>query len=192
MVQLRETYKYQQQTLNKVLENLPSLYFENCRAGTCGRAESIIFDPHDVESIDMYIKTKIERLTKLDDPNLDMSQSKLSLYYTPTERSLDSTKFLSPCTDVLAGIHINYIEDDFCIPLPSTSRGGLMKQMPLPMFHRQKEVCETTSSTSTAQARSVSVPDLHAAASGDRQNEHINNGKKDDDDEIKKNHETSL
>lgn len=59
VVQLRETYKYQQQTLNKVLENLPSFYFENCRAGTCGRAESIVFDPNDVESIDMYIKTKI-------------------------------------------------------------------------------------------------------------------------------------
>lgn len=31
VLRLREGYKYQQQTLNKVLENLPSLYFENCR-----------------------------------------------------------------------------------------------------------------------------------------------------------------
>ena len=30
-LRLREGYKYQQQTLNKVLENLPSFYFENCR-----------------------------------------------------------------------------------------------------------------------------------------------------------------
>lgn len=35
MLRLREGYKYQQQTLNKVLENLPSFYFENCR----GRVE---------------------------------------------------------------------------------------------------------------------------------------------------------
>lgn len=35
VLRLREGYKYQQQTLNKVLENLPSFYFENCR----GRAE---------------------------------------------------------------------------------------------------------------------------------------------------------
>lgn len=32
VIRLREGYKYQQQTLNKVLENLPSFYFENCRA----------------------------------------------------------------------------------------------------------------------------------------------------------------
>lgn len=31
VLRLREGYKYQQQTLNKVLENLPSFYFENCR-----------------------------------------------------------------------------------------------------------------------------------------------------------------
>lgn len=111
VVQLRETYKYQQQTLNKVLENLPSFYFENCRAGTCARAESIVFDPNDVESIDVYIKSKIEKLTKLDGPLSDdsINQSKLSLYYTPTERSLGS-RILSP-TGELAGIHINYIED---------------------------------------------------------------------------------
>lgn len=31
VLRLREGCKYQQQTLNKVLENLPSFYFENCR-----------------------------------------------------------------------------------------------------------------------------------------------------------------
>lgn len=125
VLQLRQTCKYQQQTINKVLENLPSLYFENCRSGTCGRADSIIFDPNDIEGIDVYIKTKIENLTKIDDHKSDLSQSKLSLYYTPTERSLGSGD------NVLAGVHINYIEKrpnldlpDIAIDiLPSTSKG---------------------------------------------------------------------
>ncbi|GJQ65614.1 hypothetical protein Trydic_g7708 [Trypoxylus dichotomus] len=122
VLQLRETYKYQQQTLNKVLENLPSLYFENCRAGTCGRAESIVFDANDIESIDMYLKTKIDRLTEIDDPTSDITQSKLSLYYTPTERSLGSR--ISPAGDVLAGVHINIIDNKPIPPRlqPSTSR----------------------------------------------------------------------
>ncbi|CAH1996137.1 unnamed protein product [Acanthoscelides obtectus] len=60
VLQLRETYKYQQQTLNKVLENLPSLYFENCRTGTCGKAESLVFE-QDFEDVDCYIKAKMEK-----------------------------------------------------------------------------------------------------------------------------------
>lgn len=40
VLRLREGYKYQQQTLNKVLENLPSFYFENCR----GRGEEDIVE----------------------------------------------------------------------------------------------------------------------------------------------------
>lgn len=116
VLQLRETYKYQQQTLNKVLENLPSLYFENCRAGTCGKAESLIFDPNDIESIDMYIKTKIEKLTVIsDEPSSDITQSKMSLYYTPTERSNESSRGgaggFGDNMEPLAGVHINYIED---------------------------------------------------------------------------------
>ncbi|CAH0560154.1 unnamed protein product [Brassicogethes aeneus] len=108
VLQLRESYKYQQQTLNKVLENLPSLYFENCRAGTCGKAESIVFDANDVENIDIYLKAKIEKLANLEDPNSsELSQSRLSLYYTPTERSLDSDSLKSPLGD----IYINHIEN---------------------------------------------------------------------------------
>lgn len=34
VLRIREGCKYQQQTLNKVLENLPSLYLENCRGRT--------------------------------------------------------------------------------------------------------------------------------------------------------------
>lgn len=128
VLQLRETYKYQQQTLNKVLENLPSLYFENCRAGNCGRAESLVFDPADLESVDFYIKSKIEKLSNLDevpDETENLTQSKLSLYYTPTERSIGS-KVMSPMDDdVLEGVHINYIENRPVMPIlhgPSTSK----------------------------------------------------------------------
>lgn len=106
VLRLRESYKYQQQTLNKVLENLPSLYFENCRSGSCGRSDSMAFDP-DVEVIDMYLKTKIEKLSNLPNPIFD-EESKNSVYYTPTERSVNSRRN-SPIPD---GIHINMIEPD--------------------------------------------------------------------------------
>ncbi|GBP48004.1 Leucine-rich repeat and immunoglobulin-like domain-containing nogo receptor-interacting protein 2 [Eumeta japonica] len=104
ILRIRESYKYQQQTLNKVLENLPSLYFDNCRSGSCGRSDSMAFDP-DVEIIDMYIKTKIEKLSSLPNPD---EESRMSVYYTPTERSVNSRRnsvILAP-----EGIHINIIE----------------------------------------------------------------------------------
>ncbi|CAG9782415.1 unnamed protein product [Diatraea saccharalis] len=106
ILRLRESYKYQQQTLNKVLENLPSLYFENCRSGSCGRSDSMAFDP-DVEVIDMYLKTKIEKLAHLPNPIAD-DESKMSVYYTPTERSVNSRRN-SPIP-IPDGIHINMIE----------------------------------------------------------------------------------
>lgn len=106
VLRLRESYKYQQQTLNKVLENLPSLYFENCRSGSCRRSDSMgPLDP-DVEVIDMYLKTKIEKLSYLPDPIFD-NESKISVYYTPTERSVNSRRN-SPVLP--EGIHINMIE----------------------------------------------------------------------------------
>lgn len=134
VLQIRETYKYQQQTLNKVLENLPSLYFENCRAGTCGgaRAESLVFDINDEtqtdHAVDIYIKSKIEQLSHLDEilTNMDddPTQSRLSLYYTPTERSIGSRCMSS--IDPLTGIIINHIDpfpySDFMEGMPSTSR----------------------------------------------------------------------
>ncbi|XP_057655817.1 uncharacterized protein LOC130893605 [Diorhabda carinulata] len=125
VLQLRETYKYQQQTLNKVLENLPSLYFENCRAGTCGRAESLVFDPQEAESIDCYIKSKIEKLANLDASTTDLTQSRMSLYYTPSERS---SVHKSP-TEISPSIYINYIEDP--------PRGFLMMEEPTTSGYRK-------------------------------------------------------
>lgn len=108
VLRFRESYKYQQQTLNKVLENLPSFYFENCRSGSCGRSDSVVFDPKDIAGIDMYIKTKIDKLAALEVPNLNESQSKMSVYYTPTEISDDA----NDDAPALEGVHINYIEKD--------------------------------------------------------------------------------
>lgn len=48
VLRLREGYKYQQQTLNKVLENLPSLYFENCR----GREGAVGVEEESVEDLE--------------------------------------------------------------------------------------------------------------------------------------------
>lgn len=107
ILRIRESYKYQQQTLNKVLENLPSLYFENCRSGSCGKSDSMAFDP-DVEIIDMYLKTRFEKLSTLPYPLID-DESKISIYYTPTERSLNSRRN-SPI-NIPEGIHINMIEN---------------------------------------------------------------------------------
>lgn len=112
---------------------MPSLYFENCRAGTCGggRAESLIFDPNNDDPdniVDIYIKAKIEKLANLDEITDDATQSRLSLYYTPTERSIGSRCMSS--IDPLTGIYINHIEttrppllyDDYLDSMPSTSR----------------------------------------------------------------------
>lgn len=98
VLRFRESYKYQQQTLNKLLENLPSLYLENCRSGSCGRTDSVVFDPSDISGMDMYIKKKINHnASNLDETNTsEDTQSHLSLYYTPSE--LSESPHLSPGT----------------------------------------------------------------------------------------------
>lgn len=98
VLRFRESYKYQQQTLNKLLENLPSFYLENCRSGSCGRTDSVVFDPSDISGMDMYIKKKINHIAgNLDETNTsEDTQSHLSLYYTPSE--LSESPHLSPGT----------------------------------------------------------------------------------------------
>ncbi|KAI8441168.1 hypothetical protein MSG28_009406 [Choristoneura fumiferana] len=129
VLRIRQSYKYQQQTLTKVLENLPSLYFDNCRSGSCGRSDSTHLDP-DVDHLDAYLKTKIEALARLPPLAAD-AESKLSVYYTPTDRSLASRRG-SPAND-LPDVHINMIERPppglfellpLGEPSPTTSRGG--------------------------------------------------------------------
>ncbi|XP_018367068.1 PREDICTED: leucine-rich repeat and immunoglobulin-like domain-containing nogo receptor-interacting protein 3 [Trachymyrmex cornetzi] len=104
VLRLRESYKYQQQTLAKVLENLPNLYFDNCRSGSCGKSDSMVFDPtkDTLNGMDTYFKAKIDNLAagvSLEDVN--------SEYYTPTELSSTSPHG----QNMMEGIHINYIEE---------------------------------------------------------------------------------
>ncbi|KAL6259201.1 hypothetical protein P5V15_009120 [Pogonomyrmex californicus] len=109
VLRLRESYKYQQQTLAKVLENLPNLYFDNCRSGSCGKSDSMIFDPtkDDLHGMDTYFKAKIDDLAA--GPSLEDVNSE---YYTPTELS-------STSPHAIEGIHINYIEENGPpLPLP--------------------------------------------------------------------------
>ncbi|XP_048511346.1 uncharacterized protein LOC105685876 isoform X2 [Athalia rosae] len=103
VLRFRESYKYQQQTLNKVLENLPNLYLDNCRSGSCGKSDSIVFDPNDITGMDTYFKAKINKLVEaasLDDLN--------SVYYTPTDISTSTSPHALALPD---GVHINYIEN---------------------------------------------------------------------------------
>ncbi|XP_020294444.1 leucine-rich repeat and immunoglobulin-like domain-containing nogo receptor-interacting protein 2 [Pseudomyrmex gracilis] len=104
VLRLRESYKYQQQTLAKVLENLPNLYFDNCRSGSCGKSGSMVFDPSkdDLNGMDTYFKAKIDDLTP--GPSLEDVNSE---YYTPTELSSTSPHG----QNVIENIHINYIEE---------------------------------------------------------------------------------
>ena len=87
LVKLRETYKYQQKTLNKLLENLPDLYLQNCRTGGCQRTDSLIFD-NEIQGLDAYYKLDF----------LEVQSYEGSDYYTPnstltrTGRRSDSKK----------------------------------------------------------------------------------------------------
>lgn len=122
VLRLRESYKYQQQTLNKVLENLPNLYFDNCRSGSCGKSDSMVFDPSkdDLNGMDTYFKAKIDDLVagqSQEDAN--------SEYYTPTELSSASPHGQS----AIEGIHINYIEESGPpLPPPPTVLPSMMLQ----------------------------------------------------------------
>lgn len=98
VLRLRESCKYQQQTLNKVLENLPNLYLDNCRNGSCGKSESVVYDPADVTNLETYFKAVNKIAMSNDDVN--------SEYYTPTEIASPSAHM----PNHIEGIHINYIE----------------------------------------------------------------------------------
>lgn len=111
VLRLRESYKYQQQTLAKVLENLPNLYFDNCRSGSCGKSDSMVFDPssEDLNGMDTYFKAKtLDDLIVRPRPGSQSLEDVNSEYYTPTELSSTSPHGQCPA---LEGIHINYIEE---------------------------------------------------------------------------------
>lgn len=81
----RETYKYQQQTLNKLLENLPSLYLENCRSGSCGRTDSVMFESTGVSYGQETTYFRHVAVGTDEESMEPWSQSRQSVYYTPTD-----------------------------------------------------------------------------------------------------------
>lgn len=109
MLRIRENYKYQQQALNKMLESLPTL--DNCK-GSCGYSMSTVYDEHEstvhssmpgparggpsttggVTPGDIQLNAMLVTSTS--------SESKLSLYFTPTETSLSPVTFSPPLTSV--------------------------------------------------------------------------------------------
>lgn len=93
VLRLRESYKYQQQTLNKLLENLPSLYVENCRSGSCAKAESAYFGSEG----DLELYKPNPTTSPCSDTNAsEDTQSHVSLYYTPTDSSEPQSPRNSP------------------------------------------------------------------------------------------------
>lgn len=128
VLRLREGYKYQQQTLNKVLENLPSFYFENCR----GRVDDV--DEAIDEGFEVYLKSKIEKLSQIETENLDckspdyhehfsaksIDESKASVYFTP----IDEDGHLSPLPPQMSPIHVNYINENM-IGCETAACGGI-------------------------------------------------------------------
>lgn len=90
VLRFRESYKYQQQTLNKILENLPSLYLENCRTGSCGHSDSTVFEEPGSATADVY-KKRVPENSELMKHHCagvhDETPEEQSLYYTPSEVS---------------------------------------------------------------------------------------------------------
>jgi len=72
LIRLREKYKFQQKTLNKILENLPAFYIDSCRTATCARTDSIYFeDETDVDTVDSIMKQGIHLDLDLPDVGLE-------------------------------------------------------------------------------------------------------------------------
>ncbi|XP_063228260.1 immunoglobulin domain and leucine-rich repeat-containing protein 2-like [Bacillus rossius redtenbacheri] len=139
VLRLRESYKYQQQTLNKLMENLPSLYLENCRSGSCGRADSVVMDS-EASEIEVYLKAKMEFLSK-EGVGLGVSddtRSHCSFYYTPSEQS--ESPNLSPGVLIVNDFLNNSISVniDDCPHLSEP----LTSPYFIPSFHRSKSTRE--------------------------------------------------
>ncbi|KAK6637605.1 hypothetical protein RUM44_008027 [Polyplax serrata] len=127
VLRLRESYKYQQQTLNKLLENLPSLYVDNCRTGSCARADSMYFESE--TDFNTYVNNKASQVScPFTDTNInDDTQSHVSLYYTPTDTSEPQTPRNSPA---------RYLQQHSD---PDIKRIMRSKQIPPEMLSREME-----------------------------------------------------
>uniref|UniRef100_A0A0K8THX7 Ig-like domain-containing protein n=3 Tax=Lygus hesperus TaxID=30085 RepID=A0A0K8THX7_LYGHE len=87
VLRFRESYKYQQQTLNKVLENLPSLYLDNCRNGSCSKNDANGHPEHLDHDFEVYVKTAEPCNIIPEHISLEEANECQSVYYTPSELS---------------------------------------------------------------------------------------------------------
>ncbi|BES90418.1 LRR_TYP [Nesidiocoris tenuis] len=86
VLRFRESYKYQQQTLNKVLENMPSLYLDNCRNGSCSKSDSA--ETQNVENdFEVYVKMPFSVIVSPNSYASEEANECQSVYYTPSEIS---------------------------------------------------------------------------------------------------------
>jgi len=168
VLRFRESYKYQQQTVNKILENLPSLHLENCRGSSCSRSESSVFmeamrvdmeDIADTHGIEIYVKKKLEEMT---DPSvLDEALDEQSVYYTPSELSESP---LSPIKDFLRKQqHHVRLAPDLDQPGPSCSSAPWLPDSPVHVHTSHANVTSPDhefSSTPRTLQTSTSLPEM--------------------------------
>lgn len=92
LIRLREKYKFQQKTLNKIMENLPAFYIDACRSAACARTDSIYFqdgcivgvgETLDVDVVESIIKQGIQ-LDLPDDVMASMLEDDLEIPATET------------------------------------------------------------------------------------------------------------
>jgi len=185
VLRFRESYKYQQQTLNKILENLPSLYIDNCRGSSCGRSDSSVFsDPKDnlseelmdVQDISIYVKAKVVEMT--DPAVLEEGIDEQSVYYTPSELS-DGPQ--SPVKELLLRRHQEYsmtpeaYSPDNPLDRPSTSYSTVpwLPDSPCHVFHCSQSGLQGPSGDQEFQLprtlqSSTSLPEMPQLSDDDR------------------------
>lgn len=70
LIRLREKYKFQQKTLNKIMENLPAFYLDSCRSAACARTDSVYFqDTGEVDVNIDVVESIIKQGIRLDLPD---------------------------------------------------------------------------------------------------------------------------
>ncbi|CAG0895104.1 unnamed protein product [Darwinula stevensoni] len=83
LIRLRENYKLQQKTLNKIMENIPSINMDNCRMGSCNQTDSMMLDELD----DFPLDFEADLGEVLEAPDITPVSS---VYFTPEVSSLNS------------------------------------------------------------------------------------------------------
>jgi len=138
ILRFRESYKFQQATLNKLLENLPNLYLENCRSGggSCSKSDSTVFDA-EVSGIEIKAMTAAAAAAV----SMDDDSSHISVYYTPSELSESPTSPTGDdeATEPLRSAYVRNLERRLreyveCNHLSASGDLGPLSTLSLPQF----------------------------------------------------------